>query len=77
MALRTLHYDAVSPAKVSLVIFPGAELTVPDDVADQLVATSAQFKEGARPAAPVVKAPAKPAADKAPAKKPRKRIAKK
>ena len=64
--LRTIHHDAVSAAKVTVVVQPGAELTVPDDVADQLTKSSPQFKDKAAPAkkAPAKKAPAKKAAAK-------------
>ena len=42
--LRSLRYDAVSPAKVSLSVQPGEVLEVSDDIAGQLVAQSQQFK---------------------------------
>lgn len=44
--LRPLHYDARSPAKVQLIVQPGDELVVSDDVADQLQRQSLQFKSG-------------------------------
>jgi hypothetical protein len=43
--LRNLHYDAKSAAKVALIVQPGDTLTVSDDVADQLMASSSQFKD--------------------------------
>lgn len=43
--LRHIHYDARSAAKVALVVQPGDELHVSDDVAAQLVAASPQFKD--------------------------------
>jgi hypothetical protein len=49
--LRTVNYDARSAAKVSLVVQPGDTLIVSDDVADQLAASSAQFKTEAPPEA--------------------------
>jgi len=56
-----MHYDAVSPAKVSLIVQPGDELVVSADVAAQLAATSPQFKDVTPP--PVVEpVKAKPAA---------------
>ena len=45
--LRNMHYDASSAAKVQIVVQPGDTLTVSDDVADQLVAASPQFKDAA------------------------------
>jgi hypothetical protein len=44
-ALRNLHYDAKSAAKVALIVQPGDTLTVSEDVADQLIASSSQFKD--------------------------------
>lgn len=43
--LRSIYYDATSAAKLSLIVQPGDRLEVSDDVAAQLLATSAQFKE--------------------------------
>ena len=43
--LRRIHYDAVSVAKVQLSVQPGDELVVSDDVAEQLLAASRQFKD--------------------------------
>ena len=42
--LRPVHYNARSAAKVQLTVQPGDTLIVSDDVADQLVQGSAQFK---------------------------------
>lgn len=42
--LRSIYYDAVSPAKVALIVQPGDQLEVSDDVAAQLLAASPQFK---------------------------------
>ena len=55
--LHSMHYDAVSPAKVSLVVQPGDEMVVSADVAAQLAATSPQFKDVTPP---VVETAAKP-----------------
>lgn len=62
-ALRNLHYDAKSAAKVALIVQPGDTLTVSDDIADQLVAASSQFKvlDDAPAAKPAPKAAKKPA----------------
>lgn len=43
--LRRIFYDARSAAKVELVVQPGDELEVSDDVAEQLLRSSAQFKQ--------------------------------
>jgi len=48
--LRRVRYDAVSVAKISLTVQPGDVLDVSDDVAAQLFAASAQFKDGDAPA---------------------------
>jgi hypothetical protein len=56
--LRPVWYNGVSAAKVFLVVQPGDELLVTDDVAGQLFRASAQFKAGPAPAAPPVPAPA-------------------
>jgi hypothetical protein len=48
--LRSMRYDAVSPAKVSLSVQPGEVLEVSDDIAGQLVAQSQQFKLAPAPA---------------------------
>jgi hypothetical protein len=66
--LRTLSYDARSPAKVTLVVQPGDRLDVSDDVAAQLQQQSAQFKSPAPVAAKPDPAPA-PVAKSAPVKK--------
>ena len=42
--LRSVRYDAVGPAKVTLSVQPGEVLEVSEDIADQLVAQSQQFK---------------------------------
>lgn len=47
--LRSIFYDATSPAKLSLIVQPGDQLDVSDDVAAQLLASSQQFKDGAAP----------------------------
>lgn len=57
--LHSMHYDAVSPAKVSLVVQPGDEMVVSADVAAQLAATSPQFKD-VTPAPVVVETAAQP-----------------
>lgn len=44
-ALRRISYDATSAAKVSLIVQPGDQLEVSDDVAAQLLAASGQFKD--------------------------------
>lgn len=43
--LRRLRLDAVSPAKVSLVVPPGDVLEVSEDVAAQLVAGDPHFRD--------------------------------
>lgn len=43
--LRRIHYDAKSTAKVQLAVTPGEVLSVSDDLATQLLAQSAQFKD--------------------------------
>ena len=42
---RRIRYDAVSSAKVQLVVHPDDVLHVSDDVAGQLLQASAQFKD--------------------------------
>lgn len=59
--LRTVHNGSAFVAKASVVVASGGELTVPDDVADQLVRDGA-FKEGAAPADLVERAAAERAA---------------
>ena len=46
---RRIRYDAVSSAKVQLVVHPGDVLIVSDDVAAQLLQASAQFKDADAP----------------------------
>lgn len=65
--LRPIHYDAVSAAKVTIVVQPDDELVVSDDIAGQLLAASVQFKDRPKP----------PEAAKEPAKKAVKKSAKK
>lgn len=65
--LRPIHYDAVSAAKVALVVQPDEELIVSDDIADQLLKSSGQFKDKPRPAAEPVKKAVKKASAKKPA----------
>lgn len=43
--LRRIDYDARSAAKVQLTIQPGDTLAVSDDVAEQLLRESPQFKD--------------------------------
>lgn len=45
--LRRIFYDARSAAKIALVVQPGDELEVSDDVAAQLLKASPQFKSAA------------------------------
>ena len=71
---RRIHYDAVSSAKVQLVVHPDAVLHVSDDVAVQLLQASAQFKDldappPARPEPEVEVAVSKPAKPKTAAKR--------
>jgi hypothetical protein len=47
--LRVLHLNAVSPAKVALVVAPGDELHVSEDVAEQLIAADGHFADGPSP----------------------------
>ncbi|MEM9516035.1 MAG: hypothetical protein AAGA42_14380 [Actinomycetota bacterium] len=63
--LRSIHYDARSPAKVSVVVQPGDTLVVSDDVAVQLEKASQQFK----PAADAIEPPVEDEQPKKPAKK--------
>jgi hypothetical protein len=57
--LRSIRYDARSAAKVQITVQPGDTMQVSDDVAEQLVAASAQFKTATpEEAAAVVPAPA-------------------
>lgn len=58
--LRSVRYDAVSPAKVSLSVQPGEVLEVSDDIAGQLVAQSQQFKTAAPAPVVEVESDAKP-----------------
>ena len=60
--LRALRYRGASPAKVSLIVADGSDLVVPDDVAEQLLAQSLQFKD----ATPVEPEPAPVVEDEAP-----------
>jgi len=62
-SLRRLYYDAVSPAKVQIVVQPGDALHVSDDVAGQLIAGSAQFKDADAPKPPTPPPPPEPQAD--------------
>lgn len=64
--LRTIKHNAISPSKVSVSIPAGDELTVSDEVADQLLAAAGEFQEVTE--APKA-APAKATAKKSAAKK--------
>lgn len=68
--LRTVRYDAQSAGKVSLIVQPGDTLIVSDDVAGQLVASSAQFKPEVEPE------PGEPEVEPEVERPPRKRAAK-
>lgn len=52
--LRSIHYDARRAAKVALSIPAGDVVAVSDDVADQLLAESPQFKEVDPAAVPTI-----------------------
>lgn len=47
--LRPIHYSGRSPVKAQVIVADGDELHVSDDVAEQLLAQSAQFKDGPAP----------------------------
>ena len=50
--LRTIHYWGVSTGKAQINVNLGDELHVPEGVAEQLFAQSAQFKDGPAPEMP-------------------------
>lgn len=50
-ALRTIHNGSAFVAKANIIVQPGAELTVPEDVAEQLQRDGA-FKDGHAPEPP-------------------------
>lgn len=50
--LRTIHYWGVSTGKAQINVNAGDELHVPEGVAEQLFAQSAQFKDGPAPEMP-------------------------
>lgn len=65
--LRRINYDARSAAKVQIVVQPGDVLEVSDDVADQLLRSSPQFKDAATPVTTGTPAAGEaPAVDEAP-----------
>lgn len=54
--LRRLFNDSKQVAKITVVVEAGAELVVPDDLAEQLlIGYGNHFREGAAPAAPKAK----------------------
>jgi len=62
--LRVIHHNSNSTSHVQVSVPAGDELTVSDDVAEQLLAVSPQFRD-ATPAKPPAKSPVKKAAAKA------------
>lgn len=61
--LRSIHYDARSTAKLQLHVAAGDVIVADDDVADQLLAASTQFKEVDPSAVPAILAAREPEPD--------------
>ena len=63
--LRPIWLNAKSPAKVALIVAPGDELLVSDDVAAQLQAADSHFRDGPAPVTPIEATPQAAAAETA------------
>lgn len=61
--LRPIHHDASSPARVELIVPADDTLVVSDDVAEQLLSSSTQFKDGYGPEPTAEVAEAEPVPD--------------